>query len=151
MKKPKKDPIREARIHNDVIVDAYGPEERAMGWYYYLEDQLQFPFQAKCIAANIVSPLSKGEKVQVLRMAPEETCSADMLVLVRWQGRTLAVPLSQLAAVKVDESTANAIGDWNSRGATFSDAKVPTNGRQALTRANHGKAPAPITAYVDRC
>jgi calcium binding protein len=64
MKKPKKDPIREDRIHNEAIVDAYGAEERAMGWYYYLENQLQFPFQARCIAANIVSPLSKGETVE---------------------------------------------------------------------------------------
>ena len=113
MKKPKKDPIREARIHNDVIVDAYGPAERAMGWYYYLADQLQFPCQARCIAANIVSSLSKGEPVEVLCMAPEESCSADMLVLIRWQGRTMGVPLSQLAAVTVDESTAEAIADWH--------------------------------------
>jgi hypothetical protein len=113
MKRPKKDPIREDRIHNEVMVDAYGPEERAMGWYYYLENQLQFPFQARCIAANIVSPLSKGETVAVLRMAPEESCLADMLVLIRWQGRKLAVPLSQLAGIDVDQSTADAIGDWH--------------------------------------
>jgi hypothetical protein len=112
MKKRKKDPTREDRIHNQAIVDAYGPEERAMGWYYYLENQLEFPFQARCITANIVSPLSKGETVQVLRMAPEEACSTDMLVLIRWQGRRLAVPLFQLAGVDVDQSTANAIGDW---------------------------------------
>jgi hypothetical protein len=112
MKKHKKDPIREDRIHHQAIVDAYGPEERAMGWYYYLENQLQFPFQARCIAANIVSPLSEGETVQVLRMAPQQACSADMLVLIRWQGRKLAVPLSQLAAIAVDQSTADAIGDW---------------------------------------
>jgi hypothetical protein len=113
MKKRKKDPIREDRIDNQAIVDAYGPEERAMAWYYYLESQLQFPFQARCITANIVSPLSKGETVQVLRMAPEEACSTDMLVLIRWQGRKLAVPLSQLAAVDVDQSTAEAIADWH--------------------------------------
>jgi hypothetical protein len=28
MKKPKKDPVREDRIHNEAIVDANGPEER---------------------------------------------------------------------------------------------------------------------------
>ena len=113
MKKPKKDPIREDRIHNEAVVDAYGAEERAMGWYYYLDNQLQFPFPARCIAANIVSPLSKGETVEVLRMAPEESSSVDMLVLIRWQGRKLAVPLSQLAAIDVDQSTADAIGDWH--------------------------------------
>jgi hypothetical protein len=46
-------------------------------------------------------------------MAPEEACSADMFVLIRWQGRELAVPLSQLAAIDLDQSTADAIGDWH--------------------------------------
>jgi Calcium binding len=35
-----------------------------------------------------------------------------MLVRIRWQGRDLALPLSQLAAVDPDEPTAEAIGDW---------------------------------------
>jgi hypothetical protein len=113
MSRLKKDPIREDRIHNQAIVDAYGPQERALGWYYYLENQLPFPFEATCIAAKVVSPLSKGETVQILRRAPEGACSADMLVLIRWQCRTMAVPLSQLAAADVDQSTAEAIGDWH--------------------------------------
>ena len=33
MAKRKRDPIREDRIHNEAIVDAYGPEEQALGWY----------------------------------------------------------------------------------------------------------------------
>ena len=113
MKKPKKDPVREDRIHNEAIADANGPEEQVMGWYYYLEDKIRFPFQAKCIAAKVVSPLRKGETVEVQRMAPEDACSADMLVLIRWQDRTMAVPLSQLVAIKPDQSTAEAIGDWH--------------------------------------
>ena len=86
MKKPKKDPVREERIENQIIVDAYGPEEQALGWYYYLEDQLPFPFQARCLAARVVSPLKKGEIVEVRRMAPEESCTSDMLVVIGWQG-----------------------------------------------------------------
>src|ERR1017187_1732383 len=113
MAKPKKDPFREHRIHNEVIVDTYGPEEQALGWYYYLENKMRFPFQAKCLAAKVVSPLRKGEVVEVRRLAPEDACTSDMLVLIRWQGRNLAVPLSQLAAVDADESTAEAIGDWH--------------------------------------
>ncbi len=113
MKKPKKDPIREDRIHNEAIVDAYGPEEHAMGWYYYLDSKMRFPFQARCMAFRVVSPLRKGETVEVRRMATEEACSGDMLVLIRWQGRNLAVPLSQLTPTGVDESTAEAVGDWH--------------------------------------
>ena len=112
MKKPRRDPIREDRIENQAIVDAR-PEEQAMGWYYYLENKIGFPFEAKCIAAKVVSPLRKGETVKVIRMAPEEKCEHDMFVLVRWQGRTMAVPLSQLAAIGPDESTEEAIGDWH--------------------------------------
>jgi hypothetical protein len=84
MTKPKKDPIREGRIHNDAIADANGPEELVMGWHCYLDDKIQFPFQATCIAPKIVSPLRKGEAVEVQRMAPEDACTAD--VLIRWQG-----------------------------------------------------------------
>jgi hypothetical protein len=113
MAKRKRDPVREERIHNEVVVDAYGPEEQALSWYYYLEGKIRFPFQAKCIVAKVVSPLVKGETVEVRSMAPEDACSSDMLVLIRWQGRKMAVPLSQLTAVDGDESTTEAIADWH--------------------------------------
>jgi hypothetical protein len=112
MKRPRRDPIREDRIENEAIVDA-SPQEQAMSWYYYLEGKIRFPFPAKCIAADIVSPLRRGETVEVVRMAPENNCEHDMFVQVRWQGRKMAVPLSQLAAVEPDESTEKAIGDWH--------------------------------------
>ena len=59
-----------------------------------------------------VSPLRKGDTVDVLRMAAEDACEHDMLVQIRWRGRKMAVPLSQLAAVDPDESTDEAVGDW---------------------------------------
>lgn len=106
-------PNGEERIHNEAIVDAYGSEEQAMGWYYYLEGKLSFPFQARCIASKTTSPLKKGEIVEVRRLAPEEACEHDMLVSIRWHGRSTAVPLSQLAAVDPDESNDQAIRDWH--------------------------------------
>ncbi len=112
MKRPKRDPLREDRIHNEAIVDAR-PEEQAMSWYYYLEGKIRFPFRATYLTANTVSPLRKGEAVEVLRMAVEDVCEHDMLVQIRWQGRKMAVPLSQLGALDPDESTKEAIGDWH--------------------------------------
>ena len=113
MARPKQDRLREDRIRNEAIVDTYGSEEQALGWYYYLEDKLRFPFPAQCIASKVVSPLWKGETVEVRGMAPEDACTSDMLVLVRWQRRNVAVPLSQLVAMDADESTFEAIGDWH--------------------------------------
>lgn len=112
MKRPKRDPVREDRIYNEAIVDAR-PEEQAMSWYYYLEGKIRFPLRARCVAARPVSPLRKGETVEVIRMAAEDACEHDMLVQIRWQGRRTAVPLSQLEAIDADESTQEAIGDWH--------------------------------------
>ena len=46
MKKPKKDAILEDRIHNEAIVDAYGPEEQATGGSYYLDSKICFLFRS---------------------------------------------------------------------------------------------------------
>jgi len=35
MAKTRKDQDREARIDNEIVVDAHDASERAMGWYYY--------------------------------------------------------------------------------------------------------------------
>jgi hypothetical protein len=87
-------------------------EEQAMGWYYSLEDRLHFPFVARCIAERAISPLRVGDEVEVVGMAPEEECQHEMFVLIRWERRTLAVPLAQLEGIAVDEQTRQAIQDW---------------------------------------
>ena len=46
-------------------------------------------------------------------MAVEDACEHDMLVQIRWRGRKMAVPLSQLDAIDPDDSTTEAIGDWH--------------------------------------
>ena len=50
----------------EAVVDAYDEEGRATGWYYYLEEKLTFPFNAKCISRRMISPLLVGEEVEVL-------------------------------------------------------------------------------------
>ena len=39
---------REERITMEIIVDAYGPEEQAMGWYYYLKPQGHYRIPVLC-------------------------------------------------------------------------------------------------------
>ena len=113
MSKVAKDEVRENRIANEAIVDAYGPEEQAMGWYYYLDDKITAPFKAKCIAKRSISPLEVGEEVDVLGMAPAGDCEREMFVMVKWQGRKLAVPLAQVVVNEGDEATQEAVEDWH--------------------------------------
>jgi Calcium binding len=43
---PKIDPVREHRIDYEIIVDAYNEYEAAIGWLTYLQEHLNFPFEA---------------------------------------------------------------------------------------------------------
>ena len=105
MTRQAKDEAREQRIEMEIIVDAYGPEEQAMGWYTYLSDTLQFPFSARCVARRAISPLEPGDEVEVVGMPPEEECEHDMFMLIRWTPHELAIPLIQLEGIQVDEQT----------------------------------------------
>ena len=113
MERVPKDEEREERIANEAVVDAYGPEEQAIGWYTYLDQWLHFPFRAKCISERLSSPLRLGTTVEVSNMAPEDECERDIFVVIRWGDRDPAVPLAQLAPLRVDADTAQAIGDWH--------------------------------------
>jgi hypothetical protein len=110
---PTRDPVREERITMEIVVDAYGADERAMGWYYYLQEKLSVPFRAQCIAERPISPLEVGEEVEVIDLPPEEECTREILATVRWGKRKLAVPLAQLEVIEADEETREAVADWH--------------------------------------
>ncbi|MCT7973674.1 calcium-binding protein [Laspinema olomoucense] len=103
----------EKRIRSEIVVDAYGPEEQAISWYYYLQDKMQFPFTASCISKRRSSPLKVDTTVEVVGMAPEDDCEREMYVEITWEGDTLAVPLIQLEATDADPATQQAIADWH--------------------------------------
>lgn len=107
-----KDEEREERIALEIVVDAYGAEEQAMSWHYYLDEKLQVPFAARCMHVEARSPLREGEEVIVLKMALESECQESMWVQVEWQGRKFAVPLVQLQPIEADESTQSGMDDW---------------------------------------
>ncbi|MDR3147887.1 MAG: calcium-binding protein [Treponema sp.] len=109
----KKNKLREDRIMNEIIVDANGTEECVMGWYTYLNDTLRFPFKAKCIKENTISPLQKNEKITALEMADLDSYGNNMLVIVEWQNRQFGVPLEQILPVDSDEETVEAVKDWH--------------------------------------
>jgi hypothetical protein len=107
-----RDEVREQRIVMEAVVDAYGSGERAMGWYYYLDDRMMVPFKARCRFARPISVLKVKEEVEVLGMAPEEECESEMFVWVGRAGERIAVPLAQLQPLSKDQETQEAVGDW---------------------------------------
>jgi hypothetical protein len=105
--------VREDRITMEIVVDASGADERAMGWYHYLQEKLEVPFLARCVEEREVSPLSVGDEVEVVGMPAERECERKMYVSIAWGERILAVPLAQLEVVEASDETQEAVEDWH--------------------------------------
>lgn len=114
MKRPDENKEREERIDDEIVVDCYNEEERAMGWYYYAESNITFPFNARCVAKRASSPLKIGETMEVERMASEDDCASELMVLIKWNDQRLAVPLMQLKpSTASTEKTREVAADWH--------------------------------------
>jgi hypothetical protein len=111
MAKVTEDPEREERISMEIVVDAYDEEERAMGWYHYLQDTLQFPFAATWTRSGKKSQVTARE-VEAVDMADADECLSDMQVEVLYNGEAFTARLSELEPTDPDPETQQAIGDW---------------------------------------
>ena len=115
--KPKRDEEREARILMEIVVDAHDEEERAMGWYCYLQNILSFPFLTRCINERATSPLRVGDEVEVVGMAPEDEREKEHIrgeSLPEMYKRTFSgAAVTVLKVVHGNEQTHQAIDDWH--------------------------------------
>ena len=84
-----------------------------MGWYYYIEGQLVFPFQAKTRSKRGPSILRPGEVVSVVGMADEEECEREIFVTVETAQHCFDAPLEQLEPINADEATSTAVATWH--------------------------------------
>lgn len=110
------DEVRENRIKNEITVDAVDKEDRAMGWYYYLDECLNFPFNAKWTKKGRKGTTPKEKVVEVVGMAMEDECMRDMVVeVVEINGSeedVFTAKLKDLQVLETDEETMEALSDW---------------------------------------
>ena len=108
-----RDEERDKRIEMEIIVDAYTADEQAMGWHIYLEETMEFLFEARCIEEQEVSPLEEGETVRVVGKPSSEPSLRQQFVTIQWMDREFGVPLSQLEPVEASTATEQAVSDWH--------------------------------------
>jgi len=110
------DENREHRIKTEIIIDAEDKEERAMGWYEYLDDTLNVPFLARWTKKGRKSTSVEEKQVEVLGMAPDDECLKDMFVEVVYpDGKdedVFSAKLSEIVAIDADSETQEALADW---------------------------------------
>ena len=86
----------------NALMDTYSSEEALCGWYSYLEDELEFPFEI----------ISKGEKGVVTGLAEIEEFDGDLYVYTKMKADSLAIGLSQVELVEASSQTEQAVKDW---------------------------------------
>ena len=101
----------EHRIDYEIIVDCYEDHEVQMGWYYYMEDKLNFPFTAT-VEIEKRNGQKELKKVEVLKSTCKEEFGEDMMVGVAFDEFVHSVPLLSLKNIEADEETLRALGDW---------------------------------------
>lgn len=105
------------KIDDEIIVDCYDDYEVNMGWYYFFERELDFPFEAEVTLKN-----RKGEKqataVDVLDMATTDedfNGTSDFFVEVSPKESDLVfeTSLSKLKRIKGSREVKEAFKLWN--------------------------------------
>lgn len=101
----------EHRINYEIIVDAYDEYEIKMGWYYYMEEKLNFPFHAT-VEIKTRGGGKESKRVEVVELDCDVEFGDDMTVGVAFNDYVHSVPLRSLIVIEADEDTMEAIGDW---------------------------------------
>jgi hypothetical protein len=109
-----RDAEREERIMDEAIVDAHDDEEVFVSWYYYLQDILEFPFQAYVRVEN-PKQVHMRTLVTVLEMSAMELCSIRSIWFVAQVKNSswyFNIPASDITEVQAGEETVQALADW---------------------------------------
>jgi hypothetical protein len=104
-------------IEDEIIVDCYDEYEMAMGWFYYLSENMSFPFKAKISVKHSVGSLKKGDIVNVVElmnsdedMIPIYTFKAT--VGIEYGEHIYDVPLEMIEGIDCDKETDEVIDVW---------------------------------------
>ena len=108
---------RKDRIEDEIIVDCYDEYEMAMGWFYYFEDNLNFPFKATVLKNSEISGLEEGDIVEVYEFinSSEDDVHIDNFVArvgIQKDEHIYDISLQFIRGIDCDEVTDNVIEDW---------------------------------------
>jgi hypothetical protein len=108
-----KDGERDHRIHDEIIVDAYGEEEQAMSWYYYMEENLEFPMKAK-VKLRLRGGKTEEKAVKIVEIDPESETSLT-LRLGMTEGKSDRVQYispADIVRIQTTEENLEVLNDW---------------------------------------
>lgn len=104
------------KIENEIIVDCYDDQEVSMGWYYFFQDELEFPFKAE-VSLKTRNEGKKLIEIDILKMVDEEQNyeSSRLLFEVSLKETELILEIGadKLKNIQGNRSTKEAFEIWN--------------------------------------
>ncbi len=102
------------KIDYEIIVDAYDDDEQSMGWYYFFEETLEFPFTALAQLKKR-DGTTETKRVKIIGLASKETgFMNEDFNLDMEQGQYIRpVAYATLSEFKASEETLEAFQIWD--------------------------------------
>ena len=101
------------KIDYEIIVDCYDEYEMSMGWYYYFEESLEFPFKATAELKKRDGSIEPKE-VKIMGMASDEEGFKDHDFLLEMENGQYVnkIAYSKLSNFKASDETLEAFEVW---------------------------------------
>ncbi|WP_338812199.1 calcium-binding protein [Bernardetia sp. Wsw4-3y2] len=105
-------------IENEIIVDCYTDEEAETGWATYMEDNLNFPFEAEYLVRKASKP-NEWKKVKIIEnytnSSNYEGGDFYLSALLEDVDMIIPVEIGELRNVEADEQTLDTLQIWKSK------------------------------------
>jgi len=104
----------EDKLYDEILVDCKDDYEQNMSWFYYVQDELKFPFNAEIILKTI----NKGKetiKVKVVNLPAGDLNfdrNFDIKVDIELGNYLVEIPLSKLEKIEGSEEIIEIIEIW---------------------------------------
>ena len=101
------------KLYSEIIVDCNGEEEQNSSWYYYVQDEMEFPFEAD-VALKKLEGGKETKKVKVIALSDDINVDRnfDLKVEVELGEYIVELSLAKLENIAESEVAAEIVAIW---------------------------------------
>ncbi|MFK7949470.1 MAG: calcium-binding protein [Saprospiraceae bacterium] len=102
---------RKDKIYSEIVVDAYDEQEINLSWYYYFEENLEFPISA---VAKLKKRNGQYENVEVMLVEVASEADKDLRFgfVLTMKGYVFPINPKDIVSVDTTEEQQEMLNDW---------------------------------------
>ncbi len=102
------------KLYDEILVDCRDEYEQNMSWFYYAQDEMEFPFEAQ-IELRKRKGGKQSRRIKVINLSNNDTNferNFDLKVDIELDDYIIEIPLAELFDVEANENTDEIIKIW---------------------------------------